>query len=204
MLITGQYTLKVSKKVIWDALNNPSFLAECIQGCESLEKTSDIEFFGTVKSKIGPVSAKFSGSIILSNINPPNSYTITGNAKGGAAGFAKGKAHISLEEINNETKLTYNLEANVGGKIAQLGARLISGTIKKYADDFFAKLEKNLLKNDIKTGSKTDIRDLKLKKHKEIIDEKDNNNFSGKSFFYWVISVAIILIASLIIINKIS
>lgn len=204
MLISGEYTLKVPKQLLWDALNDPSFLAKCIQGCESLEKKSDTEFVGIVNSKIGPVSAKFSGSITLSDIKPPNSYIITGSGKGGVAGFAKGKASILLETVNNETKLTYNLEANVGGKIAQLGSRLITGTIKKHAEDFFNKMELNLLnteKNILQKDTKLDVTetDSKTILDKETIKYKDN-----KSFWYWVVSITVILILLTVFIDKIS
>jgi carbon monoxide dehydrogenase subunit G len=118
-------------------LNDPGTLKASLPGCESLEKVSDQEFAATVVAKVGPVKAKFNGNVTLSNLNPPESYTISGEGKGGAAGFAKGGADIRLAEEGDVTVLTYTAKADVGGKLAQLGSRLIDGTAKKMADEFF-------------------------------------------------------------------
>jgi carbon monoxide dehydrogenase subunit G len=112
-------------------------LRASLPGCESLEKVSDHEFAATVVAKVGPVKAKFNGNVTLSNLNPPESYTISGEGKGGAAGFAKGGADVRLTEEGDITVLTYTAKADVGGKLAQLGSRLIDGTAKKMADEFF-------------------------------------------------------------------
>jgi len=139
MEMTGSYRIAASREDVWQALNDPTVLKDCIPGCESLEKTSDTEMQAVVRSKIGPVSARFTGKVTLSDFNPPESYKITGEGSGGAAGFAKGGADVSLVEDGAETVLNYTAKAQVGGKIAQLGARLIDGVAKKMADDFFSK-----------------------------------------------------------------
>jgi carbon monoxide dehydrogenase subunit G len=137
MDMTGEYRIPASRAKVWEALNDPETLRASLPGCESLEKVSDQEFAATVVAKVGPVKAKFNGNVTLSNLNPPQSYTISGEGKGGAAGFAKGGADISLAEDGDVTVLTYTAKADVGGKLAQLGSRLIDGTARKMADEFF-------------------------------------------------------------------
>lgn len=137
MKLEGSQTIGVGRDAVWAALNDPEVLKRCIPGCQSLEKTSDTAFEAVVKQKVGPVSATFTGVVELTNLNPPASYTISGEGKGGAAGFAKGGADVSLNEVEGGTELVYVAEAKVGGKIAQLGARLIDGFAKKMADQFF-------------------------------------------------------------------
>ncbi|MBW8637970.1 carbon monoxide dehydrogenase subunit G [Hoeflea sp. WL0058] len=137
MEMKGEERIAASREVVWEALNNPEVLKQCIPGCESLEQTGENEMAATVKLKIGPVSAKFNGAVTLENINAPESYTISGEGKGGVAGFAKGGADVSLEEEGDETVLSYEVKAQVGGKIAQLGSRLIDSTSKKLAGQFF-------------------------------------------------------------------
>ena len=139
MEIKGEYKITASRDKVFAALNDPAVLQACIPGCESLEKTSDTEMKAKVRLRIGPVSASFSGKVMLSDIDPPNGYKITGEGQGGAAGFAKGGAVVALREEGSETILTYNVDAQVGGKIAQVGARLIDGTAKKLANEFFGK-----------------------------------------------------------------
>ena len=139
MQMTGEYRIEAPRETVWAALNDPDVLKACIPGCEELEKTSDTGFAAKVKAKVGPVSAKFAGEVTLSDINPPESYTISGEGKGGAAGFAKGGAKVRLDEDGGATLLHYEVDARVGGKLAQIGARLIDGTAKKMADDFFGK-----------------------------------------------------------------
>ena len=139
MEINGQERIAAPRQIVWEALNDPDVLRECIPGCESLEKTSDTSMAATVKIKIGPVSAKFSGEVTLENINAPESYTIVGEGKGGIAGFAKGGADVKLVEDGAETLLSYDVKAQVGGKLAQLGSRLIDSTSKKLAGQFFSK-----------------------------------------------------------------
>ena len=137
MDMTGQYRIPAPREQVWAALNDPTTLKASLPGCELLEKLSDHEFAATVVAKVGPVKAKFNGNVMLTNLNPPESYTISGEGKGGAAGFAKGGADVRLTEEGDITVLTYTAKADVGGKLAQLGSRLIDGTAKKMADEFF-------------------------------------------------------------------
>lgn len=138
MEMTGEYRIPASREQVWAALNNPDILKQCIPGCQSLEMKSDTEMTATVVAKVGPVKAKFAGDVTLSDLDPPNSYTISGEGKGGVAGFAKGGAEVSLAEDGGETVLSYTAKAQVGGKLAQLGGRLIDATAKKMADQFFS------------------------------------------------------------------
>src|SRR5882762_9132600 len=139
MTMDGEVQLPASRDVVWAKLNDPDVLKACIPGCEELEKTSDHEFRATAKMKVGPVSARFKGRVTLSDFDPPNSYKISGEGEGGVAGFAKGGATVRLQDKDGGTLLTYNVEAQIGGKLAQLGQRLINGSAKKLADEFFSK-----------------------------------------------------------------
>jgi len=139
MTMEGEVALPADKQTVWAALNDAEILKSCIPGCQSLEKTSDTSFSAVAKLKIGPVSATFKGAVQLSEMDPPNGYKISGEGEGGIAGFAKGGAVVKLSEPEGGgTLLAYNVEANVGGKIAQLGSRLIDGVAKKMADEFFS------------------------------------------------------------------
>jgi uncharacterized protein len=138
MTMTGDVTLPADRPKVWALLNDPEVLKACIPGCESLEKTGDNGFAAVVKTKIGPVSATFKGKVELSDLTPLVGYTIKGEGEGGIAGFAKGGAKVSLADAPGGTQLHYDVEAHVGGKIAQLGARLIDGVAKNMADKFFA------------------------------------------------------------------
>ncbi len=135
--MSGEYELPQDRKTVWKALNDPEILKVCIPGCETLEKISDTEFQAVVKLTIGPVSARFKGKVRLDDLDPPNSYTIAGEGEGGVAGFAKGSAAVSLSDVAEGTKLSYKASAATGGKIAQLGQRLVAGSAKKTADQFF-------------------------------------------------------------------
>lgn len=137
MEMKGEYRIPAPRERVWAALNDPEILKACIPGCESLESSAENEFKATVKAKVGPVSARFSGRVTLSDFDPPKSYRISGEGQGGAAGFAKGGAVVELEESGSETVLRYTADAQVGGKLAQIGSRLIDGTAKKLADEFF-------------------------------------------------------------------
>ena len=137
MTMTGEYQLPVPPQTVWEKLNDPATLKACIPGCEQLDKTSDTEFQAVATTKIGPVKAKFKGKVTLSDIDPPNGYKISGQGDGGVAGFAKGGATVKLAAKDGGTLLTYTVEAQIGGKLAQLGQRLINGAAKKVADDFF-------------------------------------------------------------------
>ncbi len=137
MDLTGEYRIAASRERVWEALNDPEILKASIPGCNALEAVGDDSFTATVTAKVGPVKAKFQGQVTLSDMDPPNGYTIQGEGKGGAAGFAKGGAKITLVEDGDGTLLQYEVNANVGGKLAQIGSRLIDGTAKKLAGEFF-------------------------------------------------------------------
>ncbi len=139
MEMTGERRIQASRQKVWDALNDPEILKQCIAGCESLDKTSDTEFSARVTSRVGPVTAKFTGKVQLSDVDPANGYTISGEGQGGVAGFAKGGAKVQLADDGAGTLLTYEANGTVGGKLAQIGSRLIDSTARKMADDFFDK-----------------------------------------------------------------
>jgi carbon monoxide dehydrogenase subunit G len=139
MDMTGEYRIPAPRETVWKALNDPDVLKQCIPGCETLDKKSDTEFAATVTAKVGPVKAKFGGNVKMSDLDPPNGYTISGEGSGGAAGFAKGGAKVKLAEDGGATVLSYTVNATVGGKLAQIGSRLIDSTAKKMANDFFSK-----------------------------------------------------------------
>jgi uncharacterized protein len=138
MELTGEQLIHAARAKVWEALNDPAVLARCITGCESLERLGDDKFEGKVTAKVGPVKASFTGAVTLSNIDPPNGYKLTGEGKGGVAGFAKGGADVKLADHPDGTMLSYAVKASVGGKLAQVGARLIDGVAKDYAEAFFA------------------------------------------------------------------
>lgn len=139
MKLAGEQRISAPRDVVYRALNDPDILQRSIPGCQSLERLSETEMQAQVGLKIGPVKATFQGAVTLSDLNPPESYTITGQGKGGPAGHAKGEARVRLEEAGDETVLHYSVNAQVGGKIAQLGARLIDATAKKLSQQFFKK-----------------------------------------------------------------
>jgi hypothetical protein len=139
MDMNGSQRIEASREAVYAALNDVEVLRQCIPGCETIEKTSDTEMNAKVTLKIGPVKASFTGKVTLSDLDPPNGYTITGEGSGGAVGFAKGGAKVTLEPDGEATILNYTVQAQIGGKIAQLGGRLIDSTAKKLAGDFFEK-----------------------------------------------------------------
>ena len=136
---SGEYRIGAKRQAVWDALNDPDVLAKCIDGCEAMTRTGDDAFQARVKARIGPLSATFDGEVRLANLDPPNSYRLEASAKGGAAGFAKGTAGVSLAEEGEATLLRYDVEGAVGGKLAQVGQRLVDAAARKMADDFFAR-----------------------------------------------------------------
>jgi uncharacterized protein len=145
MEIKGQYRIALPREKVFAALNDQAVLQACIPGCETLEMLSATEMAAKVRLRIGPVSATFNGKVTLSDIDPPNGYRISGEGQGGVAGFAKGGAVVTLaEEAAGETLLTYDVDAEIGGKIAQVGARLIAGTARKLADQFFGKFAESV------------------------------------------------------------
>ena len=138
MTMTGEIRLAASQDEVWAKLNDPAVLKACIPGCETLEKLSETEFQAVATNKVGPVKARFKGKVRLSDIDAPNGYRISGEGDGGIAGFAKGGATVQLAPVDaNATVLSYNVEAQIGGKLAQLGQRLVNGAAKKMADQFF-------------------------------------------------------------------
>ncbi len=141
MELTGEQLIPAPRQAVWDAINDPEILRQCITGCESVTKTSDTDFEAAVLVKVGPVKARFKGKVTLGDLDPPSSCTISGEAQGGvAAGFGKGSAKVQLVDADNgATRLSYAVNAQVGGKLAQIGARLIDGVAAKMAEDFFVK-----------------------------------------------------------------
>lgn len=171
MEMNGSYTIQASRQEVWDALNAPVSLQQAIPGCDSLEHSGEDSFVAAVTVKVGPVKAKFKGKVALSEINAPNSYRITGEGQGGAAGFAKGGAFVELTEDGKNTILTYKVEATIGGKLAQIGQRLVDSTAKKMANEFFTTLAANIKRvdspdvsvDDDISGEKTTSNNLMLK-----------------------------------------
>jgi uncharacterized protein len=138
MEMTGEQLIPAPQDAVWRGLNDPETLKACIAGCESIEKISDTELRVVIVAAVGPVKAKFNGKLLLSDLNPPNSYSLAFEGSGGAAGFGKGGAQVSLKPEGSGTRLSYTAKASVGGKLAQIGSRLIDGVAAKMADDFFA------------------------------------------------------------------
>ncbi len=192
MKLSGTYQINLEKQKVWEALNDPNILKESIPGCEEFNKDSDTKFTATAKNKIGPFNASFTGNIELKNINPPSSYTIVGSGNS-PVGFASGEADVKLEENENGTKLIYEVEANVGGKIAQVGSRLIDMTAKKMADTFFGKFSDLIAPENIKEIKKPNI--------ENISETKINSIFSNKKNIYFTGSIILLVIAYLMYLN---
>ena len=184
MKLSGSYQINLEKQKVWEALNNPEILKKSIPGCEEFSKDSDTEFTATAKNKIGPFNASFTGTIELKDIDAPNSYKITGSGNS-PVGFASGEAEVKLEESNGGTKLVYIVEATVGGKIAQVGSRLIEMTAKKMADIFFGKFSELI-------SPKTIVKEKENLKMKKVENKIDKKNSSNKFIIY---SILVILIA---------
>ena len=187
MNLKGEYLIPAKKIKVWEHLNNPETLKNSIKGCETLDKVSATEFNAKVKAKVGPVSAIFNGSVSLTELDPPNSYIITGQGKGGAAGFAKGSVKITLfdKDPPNNTLLKYEGNAHVGGKLAQLGSRLIGGVVQSTADDFFKTFNNyiNSIENSESIINKT------------IVSNKEVSKYTNIPYWVWVSSlIAIIMI----------
>jgi len=139
MHMSAEKRVPASQQAVWEALNDPDVLRRSIPGCESVERIGDNEFAAAVTAKVGPVKARFQGRIVLSDIDPPRGYRAAGEGQGGAAGFAKGNATVTLEPDGDATLLKYDVEATVGGKLAQIGSRLVDAAARKMADDFFSR-----------------------------------------------------------------
>ncbi len=144
MEFSGEYRIRAAQQRVWEALNDPTVLQACIAGCRQLDKVSDREFNAIVATKVGPVTATFRGSVLLSDIDPPNGYTLTGQGQAGAAGFARMSARVSLTEDQSDTVLKYTASADIGGKLASVGSRLVQMVAKKNADDFFSAFARHL------------------------------------------------------------
>ena len=144
MEMSGEQRIPLAQQRVWEALNDPEILKACIPGCESIERLSDNEYKVAMTAAIGPVKAKFSGKLLLADMNPPHSYSLAFEGSGGAAGFGKGSAQVSLAPDGSGTLLTYKATASVGGKLAQIGSRLIDGVAKKMSDDFFARFNRTV------------------------------------------------------------
>ena len=188
MKLTGSYKLNVKKKIVWQALNNPDILKQCIPGCESFEKKSDTIFNATATNQIGPMNATFSGTVTLSNIKDNQSYTLSGEGQS-SVGFVNGSADVKLLEENGITTLSYEVEVEVGGKIAQLGSRLIDGVAKKMSDYFFGRLS-DLVAPIIKVENKTG----------EIVEQKRVKEIKSNFLNKYVYSITIILILLIVVI----
>ncbi|HUN48688.1 MAG TPA: carbon monoxide dehydrogenase subunit G, partial [Stellaceae bacterium] len=141
MDMNGEFRLAAPREVVWKALNDPEVLKQSIPGCEEIVKQSDTAMTAKVSAKVGPVNAKFTGKVTLSDLDPPNGYTISGEGQGGVAGFAKGGAKVALRDDAGGTILSYTVQAQVGGKLAQIGSRLIDATARKMADEFFTRFQ---------------------------------------------------------------
>ena len=144
MEMTGEQIIPLPQQQVWEALNDPAVLKDCIAGCDLMERVSDTEYKVGMTAAIGPVKAKFSGKLMLMDVNPPTSYALAFEGSGGMAGFGKGTAGVSLSPEGTGTKLSYTCKASVGGKLAQIGSRLIDGVARKMADDFFVKFNKRV------------------------------------------------------------
>ena len=183
MKLSGSYQINLSKEKVWEALNNPEILKKAIPGCEEFTKNSDTEFTAKATNKIGPFNASFTGDVELKDLNPPNSYKITGSGNS-PVGFASGEAFVKLEDNEQGTKLIYEVEANVGGKIAQVGSRLIDMTAKKMADIFFGKFselispKENLDTSNISTNINS--------------NDTNKNNKINKKLIYLVGGIAVL------------
>ena len=184
MKLSGSYQINLEKQKVWEALNDPEILQKTIPGCEEFKKNSDTEFSATATNKIGPFNASFTGDIELIDLDPPNSYKITGTGNS-PVGFATGEASVVLEDFEEGTKLIYTVEANVGGKIAQVGSRLIDMTAKKMADIFFGKFSELV-------STKIDSEKTKIVQDQKILHIKKPIN-KILFFSFAVITIAIIV-----------
>jgi hypothetical protein len=188
MKLSGSYQIKLEKQKVWEALNNPEILKKAIPGCEEFIKKSDTEFTATAKNKIGPFNASFTGDIELKDIDAPNSYKITGSGNS-PVGFASGEATVKLEEKNGITDLVYSVEANVGGKIAQVGSRLIDMTAKKMADVFFGKFSEIISSKD-NEDDKNNSEETNTPTKEKIVNQNNNK----KKYLYFSLATTIVVV----------
>ena len=188
MKLSGSYQIKLEKQKVWEALNNPEILKKAIPGCEEFIKKSDTEFTATAKNKIGPFNASFTGDIELKDIDAPNSYKITGSGNS-PVGFASGEATVKLEEKNGITDLVYSVEANVGGKIAQVGSRLIDMTAKKMTDVFFGKFSEIISSKD-NEDDKNNSEETNTPTKEKIVNQNNNK----KKYLYFSLATTIVVV----------
>ena len=218
MELKGEYRISASRERVWEALNDPEILKKSIPGCSALEVVGDNSFAATVTAKVGPVKANFQGQVTLSDIDPPNGYTIQGEGKGGPAGFAKGGAKVTLEPDGDGSLLRYEVEANVGGKLAQIGSRLIDGTAKKLSGEFFdtfAKLAEeeekgdetstalaatdalpvNVDKDNIENKAASEMQNEKNEriKHGDVTQEDEEISTGGLPTWIWISGLIIVI-----------
>ena len=184
MKLNGSYQINLEKQKVWEALNNPEILKKSIPGCEEFKKNSDTEFTATATNKIGPFNASFTGDIELKDINAPNSYVIEGSGNS-PVGFASGSAKVSLEDFEGGTKLNYEVDANVGGKIAQVGSRLIDMTAKKMADIFFGKFSELVSNKEVPKNEKSN----EVKKELPVTKKSNKNIYIYSSMVLLMIII---------------
>lgn len=192
MKLSGSYQINLPKEKVWEALNDPEILRQAIPGCEEFIKNSDTEFTAKATNKIGPFNASFTGDVELKDLNPPNSYKISGSGNS-PVGFASGEASVKLEDENGVTKLIYEVEANVGGKIAQVGARLIDMAAKKMADIFFGKFSEL-----ITPSSNKESENQNQSEEKNSVDSSSHKSSNQKLLIYGGVVLAVAIIAYLI------
>ena len=190
MKLSGSYQINLSKEKVWQALNDPEILKQAIPGCEEFIKNSETEFTATATNKIGPFNASFTGDIELKDLNPPNSYKISGSGNS-PVGFASGEAEVKLEDHENGTNLIYEVEANVGGKIAQVGSRLIDMTAKKMADIFFGKFSE--LISPVESSNKNDQATTK-----EIVEDRDQTKQKTQNQKILIYAGGLVVVAVLV------
>ena len=189
MKLTGSYKLNVKKEIVWNALNNPEILKKCIPGCDSFEKENNNTFNASATNQIGPMNATFSGIVKLSNIQENESYTLSGEGQS-SVGFANGSANVKLSESNGVTTLSYEVNIDVGGKIAQLGSRLIDGVAKKMSDYFFGRFA-DLVSPITKNNKESSEDAIQISRVKEL-----KSNFLNK---YVYLSIGILILLSVVI-----
>jgi uncharacterized protein len=189
MELIGEYEIPAKRNLVWEALNNPEILKQCIDGCQELSKESETQFVAKVTAKVGPVKAKFTGKVSLSDLDPPNGYKISGEGQGGVAGFAKGGATVTLTEQGDQTLLKYEANAEVGGKLASVGSRLVEGVAKKQADDFFRKFSE--IVGGEQVGEKQEGTPQPVES--ETNDKQNQSTNKGLPPIVWGVGIAVIV-----------
>ncbi len=187
---SGEYRIAAAREKVWLALNDPQVLTQCIEGCQSMTKVADDAYVASIKAKVGPVSATFSADLKLSDLDPPSGYTLNVNAKGGAAGFGRGSARVALVENGDATILNYALDGNVGGKLAQVGSRLIDGAARKMANDFFRKFGEIVAPG----ASEQIVAPIQREKSGAKTTNADAYERSGVRFV-WIVAFAVLILA---------